>query len=269
MVRQRSPTPCSYELSGFESSLPCHKMEGNMSVGIYKIENLINGHCYIGQSINIELRWKRHRDVIETCDYPLYLAIRKYGIDNFSFDIIQECEPHELNELEIYWIKYYNSYYDGYNQTRGGDQYGHNIKISDEDLIEIIDLLKHSSLSQMEIAERFNVGYDTISEINNGKTRVLDDIKYPIRTRQKEERRCKSCGKIIFSHSTLCVQCESVTRRKVERPSKEELFNLLYQSNGHFTKIAKLYNVSDNAIRKWCKYYNLPIHTSDYRDNPC
>lgn len=235
-----------------------------MSVGIYKIENLINGKCYIGQSINIELRWKRHKEAVNTCDYPLYLAIRKYGIENFSFDIVQECEPSELDELEIHWIKYYNSYYDGYNQTRGGNQYSWNVKISDEDLLEIIELLKNSNLSQTEIAKRFNVGNDTVSEINNGKTRVLDDIVYPIRKNKKDKCFCEACGKAILSQSRLCTQCASIAKRKVDRPSKEELFNLLCQHNGRFTKIAKLYNVTDNAIRRWCKYYNLPSHTSDY-----
>jgi group I intron endonuclease len=239
-------------------------MEGNMSVGIYKIENLINGKCYIGQSINIELRWKRHKEVVKNCDYPLYLAIRKYGIENFSFDIVQECEPSKLDELEIYWIKYYNSYYDGYNQTRGGDQYSWNVKISDEDLLEIVELLKNSHLSQTEIAKKFNVGNDTISEINNGKTRVLDNIEYPIRKNKKDKCFCESCGKAICSHSRLCVQCASIAHRKVDRPSKEELFNLLCQYNGHFTNIAKLYNVTDNAIRRWCRDYDLPSHTSDY-----
>lgn len=240
-----------------------------MSIGIYKIENLINGHCYIGQSINIERRWKRHIESVETCDYPLYLAIRKYGIDNFSFNIVQECQPHELDELERYWIKYYNSYYDGYNQTIGGNQYHCNVKISDDNLLEIIELLKNSNLSQREIANRFNVGYDTISEINHGKTRALDDVKYPIRKNKKDKRLCASCGRVILSKSKLCVQCSSVANRKVERPSKEALLNLLHQNRGCFTKIAELYNVTDNTIRKWCRYYNLPIHTSDYRNNSC
>lgn len=268
MVRQRSPKPCR-KVIGVRVPAPLPNNGGNMSTGIYKIENLINGHCYIGQSINIELRWKKHRALVENSDYPLYRAIKKYGIDNFSFDIIQECEPCELDELEIYWIEYYNSYYDGYNQTRGGGKYGCNVKISDEDLWEIVQLLKNSDLSQAAIAQKFNLGNDTISEINHGKTRVLDNIEYPIRKNKKETHRCKACGKVILPQSTLCVQCELITRRKVERPSKEELFNLLYQNNGHFTKIAKLYNVSDNAIRKWCKHYNLPVHTSDYRDNSC
>ena len=236
-----------------------------MSVGIYKIENLINGHCYIGQSINIELRWKRHKESVNTYDYPLYLAIRKYGIENFSFNIVQECEPCELNELEIYWIKYYNSYFDGYNQTRGGNQYACNVKLSDEDLLEIVDLLKNSNLSQKEIAQSFNVGYDTVSEINNGKTRVLDNIEYPIRKNKKDKRLCEICGQIINRQSQLCMKCASLTRRQVERPTKEELFNLLELHKGNFTEISRLYNVTDNAIRKWCRFYNIPSHTSDYR----
>ena len=248
---------------------PPAKMKGSvskisMSVGIYKIENLINGHCYIGQSINIELRWRRHRESVNTYDYPLYLAIRKYGIDNFSFDIVQECEPCELNELEIYWIKHYNSYYGGYNQTRGGNQYACNVKISDEDLLEIIDLLKNSNLSQTEIAQKFDVGYDTISEINNGKTRVLDDMKYPIRKNKKDKRLCKVCGKIINQQSSLCMKCASVAKRKVERPTKEELLGLLETHKGNFTEVARLCGVTDNAIRRWCRSYGIPSHTSDY-----
>lgn len=54
---------------------------------------------------------------------PLYRAIRKYGIENFDFVIIELCKPEDLNDKEIYWIKYYNSYEDvnkGYNLTPGG-----------------------------------------------------------------------------------------------------------------------------------------------------
>ena len=65
-------------------------------IGIYKITNKINGKCYIGQSINIKQRWKGHRkDAFwlngPDYQYPLYKAIRKYGIENFSFEVIEEC----------------------------------------------------------------------------------------------------------------------------------------------------------------------------------
>ena len=57
-----------------------------------------------------------------------------------------------------------------------------------------------------------------------------------------------------------------ITRQaQVNRPPKETLKNLLLQHNGRFVDIGKLYNVSDNAVRKWCKFYGLPYHSTDYR----
>lgn len=86
-----------------------------MSIGIYKIENLLNHKIYIGQSRNISQRWKDHRNLYKKDDSPLYRAMRKYGIENFSFKIIEECPIDLLNERECYWIKYYNSLNEGYN----------------------------------------------------------------------------------------------------------------------------------------------------------
>lgn len=103
---------------------------GDKMIGIYKIENLINGHIYIGQSISIERRLKEHlyKPFYEKSDQyntPLYRAIRKYGKETFSFEIIEECSKDLLNEREIYWIDYYHSYIGdgqgGYNLTRGGE----------------------------------------------------------------------------------------------------------------------------------------------------
>lgn len=76
-------------------------MEDNIC-GIYKIENLINHKVYIGQSINIKIRWKNHLKVSKNpnsnCyEYPLYKAFRKYGINNFSFEILEECSKDNLN----------------------------------------------------------------------------------------------------------------------------------------------------------------------------
>jgi hypothetical protein len=47
--------------------------------------------------------------------------MRKYGINNFSFEILELCPRIKLNERERYWVKFYDSYYNGYNQTEGGD----------------------------------------------------------------------------------------------------------------------------------------------------
>lgn len=95
-----------------------------MSMGIYKITNRINGKVYIGQSVNIQQRWYQHKSSFKNGNTLLYQAIRKYGLENFCFEIIEECPQEKLNEKEIYWIDYYNSfnYENGYNMTPGGSE---------------------------------------------------------------------------------------------------------------------------------------------------
>ena len=98
-----------------------------MISGIYKIENLINNYIYIGQSIDIPKRWREHKNAYQnpnSKDYNMviYQAMRKYGIENFSFEIVEKCNIEALNEKEIYWIKHYDSYYHGYNATLGGNE---------------------------------------------------------------------------------------------------------------------------------------------------
>lgn len=55
---------------------------------------------------------------------PLYQAIRKYGVENFSFEVLEECDTSLLDEKEVYYINLYNSYKEGYNATLGGQGKG-------------------------------------------------------------------------------------------------------------------------------------------------
>ena len=72
-------------------------------IGIYKITNKITGHSYIGQSVNIQHRLAKHRNYDQdVAHYPLYKAIAKYGIDNFTIEVIEECTIDELDNREIY-----------------------------------------------------------------------------------------------------------------------------------------------------------------------
>lgn len=89
-------------------------------IGIYKITNKLNGKIYIGQSINIKRRWNEHKAKKGEKANLLYFDFQKYGIENFDFSILQECEQSELDFLEIFYIKKFNSFYNGYNLTQGG-----------------------------------------------------------------------------------------------------------------------------------------------------
>lgn len=84
--------------------------------GIYKITNEINGDCYIGSSKDIEKRWKQHLYLSQKqgkhYEYHLYRAFRKFGIENFSFAVLELCQEEQLIELEQ---KYYSIYNPTYN----------------------------------------------------------------------------------------------------------------------------------------------------------
>ena len=88
-------------------------------IGIYKITNLINGMTYVGQSNNIAERWKQHIKRGVGADPPtqnkLYPAMLEFGAENFTFEIIEECLPSQLNEREKYYQQIFGSQEFGYS----------------------------------------------------------------------------------------------------------------------------------------------------------
>jgi group I intron endonuclease len=108
-------------------------MQGYQSLphtsGVYLIENTLNHHKYVGQSRDIYKRVVshhmpsyRHLDKPYS-EFPLYRAMRKYGIENFQVSVLELCPPECLNEAECKWIQQLNTFHDGYNGTEGGTQW--------------------------------------------------------------------------------------------------------------------------------------------------
>lgn len=91
-------------------------------IGIYKITNKNTGKSYIGQSNDIERRFKEHQIAGKKSRIPVDIAIQKYGKDLFTYEIIEECLINQLNEREEYWIKFYDTFNNGYNCNPGGNQ---------------------------------------------------------------------------------------------------------------------------------------------------
>ncbi len=115
--------------------------------GVYLIKNKVNGKAYVGCSIDIEERWRGH--IWETnskkstgYNFAIHRAIRKYGLDNFEFTILEQTE--DTYNREKYWIERYDSYNNGYNETTGGDcgpvkvgEENGNASLSTQDVINI------------------------------------------------------------------------------------------------------------------------------------
>ena len=107
-------------------------------------------------------------------------------------------------------------------------------------------------LSELQQYQNFN------EEIIKSLTTYKKDVKLY----------CKECGCEITSESStgLCSICAAKNRRKVERPTSNDLFNKLKELKGNFTQVGTFYGVSDNAVRKWCKAYQIPHKSSDYKN---
>lgn len=136
---------------------------------IYKITNKINNKCYIGQTIKApEVRWKEHQSHAfgshpNDKQKTLYKAIRKYGLENFTFEVLQDnIETYEqLDKAEIYWIDFYQSFLKGYNETFGGQS--HHLKLPNKEIIEDYKKTK----SARKTAKNFNIDHSTVDDILN------------------------------------------------------------------------------------------------------
>lgn len=83
--------------------------------GIYKITSP-NHRVYIGQSVDVYYRWNRYYYILNCKGQPLlYRSLKKHGVDNHKFEIIEECDVNKLNERERYWQDYYDVLNGGLN----------------------------------------------------------------------------------------------------------------------------------------------------------
>lgn len=167
---------------------------------IYVIKNNINNKLYIGQtSQSLDTRFKAHIRDSEAIDFEnfvykyknkLYNAFRKYGVDKFYIEVVEECDNTLLNEREIYYIQYFDSYNNGYNSTLGGE--GARIysfsKEEEQQIIKLYEELKsikavarHMGCSIRPINE---IMYKNNIEITDNSIKIVmyDELFNPLRT---------------------------------------------------------------------------------------
>jgi group I intron endonuclease len=228
--------------------------------GVYSVKNIINDKRYIGQSIDVARRMNEHKSRRENnrkykTNNELYREIEEYGLENFKFEILEECKKEELFEKETYWINYYLSNIDGYNKTSKFSSTLVNKKLTDNDVKLVMENLSSGNFSEIEIANAFNISNKMISDINHGRCWKIEGIKYPIWQFYKKEKVCPVCYKPVKYKTKICREC--INKRFYDSlPSREELKRVI--RCGNFVLAGKHFGISDNGLRKWCRKLDLP-----------
>lgn len=206
--------------------------KGNIIYAYKKVSN--NKIVYVGQTTDIQYRHKQHCEYDpfninnKEYDYPLSRGIRKHGESEYQLIILENNIPKEkLNEREKYWIQYYNTYFNGYNQTIGGQNPTKPI-FTEKQIDKVIEMLKNPSFSYDDIESETNISKTHIHNINIGKRRKRDNIQYPIR-----QSNIKGSKGLKFSQQ----ECEQIHKE------------ILY-TNKTFKQIGKEYNCNMETIRR-------------------
>lgn len=92
--------------------------------GVYKITNVESNKAYIGKSTNIKKRWTEHvkssLDIGTIAKQNIHTAIKKEGIEKFTFQIVEICPKEEYSDREKYWVNFHQTQIFGYNMREGG-----------------------------------------------------------------------------------------------------------------------------------------------------
>ena len=164
---------------------------------IYIIKNTINDKVYIGQTtMSVHERWKAHLKPSThklKGKYKLYNAMNKYGKENFYYEILEENVPiDELNQREIDYIAQYDSYFNGYNSTKGGDGRYFNNDLD----CETIEKLYLDGVSTVKLGEIYGVHGITIC-----RTLRSRGIKLRVDRRKLTDEQFPEIKELLQTHS--------------------------------------------------------------------
>lgn len=239
--------------------------------GIYKIENKINGHKYIGCSKNIYARWQEHKNDFQQLDFPLYRALRKYGVDNFTFEIIEKCNIELLYEREKHWVAFYNSYNDGYNATRGGESnpaQHQPRKITKEEII-FIRKCYNDLMPRYIVYEMFKekLSLSGFSKIWSGETwsEIMPEV-FTEENKYYHRARLSKGNSKTFKSDVNFNEGETNGRSKLTNEQVYDIIKLLRETKKSQREIAEIFRVHLNTINSinCCKIWT---HLHNYKKN--
>lgn len=167
-----------------------------MSCGIYKIENLLNGKSYIGQSIEIEHRFAKHKCAKD--NFYIHRAIRKYGIKNFSFEILEECNKELLDEREKYWIAEINTLIpNGYNMIQGGGNGAGLVKGKIVEQYDLDGVYVTSYLSANQASQLTGISHGNICACCRNERNYAGEFQWKYKNSDKKIKTFKKITKVV------------------------------------------------------------------------
>ena len=176
---------------------------------IYKITNIITNKCYIGETKEKmpETRWKQHKRTIEKgigCP-ALQNAVKKYGIDNFTFKVLIICFDEERFKFEKEYIKKFNSIApNGYNLTKGGEGGGfYGKKHSQETINKISNTLKNKYINNDDLRKNVTEKNKHLMNLKETKEKITNSVL--------NTERCKSLKENKLSFKDLTVEVSQYT----------------------------------------------------------
>ena len=186
---------------------------------IYKITNTINGKYYIGQTIqNVKERFYQHcatKCSKAVSNMAIHRAIKKYGKSNFTVEVIEEIDSANLNDRERYWIKYYNSYNNGYNSTKGGQDGCKSFKDLD---VESIIKEYNTGKSLRTLGTIFKVDKQTIKDL-------LIRHNVELRTTRTYKLSQKDRDKVLEDFASGLSRKEIITKWNISKSYLSQLIN--------------------------------------------
>ena len=225
-----------------------------MKTGVYKITNQANDKMYVGSAIDLMNRWYKHKSQLNKNKHhsiKLQRAWNKYGVDNFKFEIIEECDKEKLIEIEQYYIDLYDSYCNGYNSNpTARNMLG--FKHSEESKIKMSESAKGKQLSD-ETKER-------LRSMNIGRKRSKE-FRLKISKTHKGRKNTDETKKKM-SESFKGRKLSTETRNKISKANKGKvrsdasIINMRLAQSGRNnpayspTPILQ-YDLNDNFIKEW------------------
>lgn len=232
---------------------------------IYIIKNNRNKKVYIGQTTeSLKERYCHHLsacEMEEKRNLKLYTAMKEIGKDNFYCEILEQNIPENLlNDREEYYIEKYNSFYDGYNGTKGGKG---GILLNSFEMNNILELAKNGKNSK-EIAEMYGVHKATVLRHlhNNGFKYRTDVAKEELQEMINKGMNNEQIAKIInCNKKSVCRILDKYAIRKHRIPVNNRGENFVenvikdYENGKSVKEILKEYDLSETAFHRMKKKY--------------